>query len=222
MVSFGKKAKKESASSEAAVSSIPVPPAENSLVIDLPEGQKLVLGRMEDGTVIEVATWRGTGRPDSRTNRLMLGVSSTVSPPASSDPSEEVESPTNFVGRVLQGLLKSMSHLFGTLRARSVNLISDWIRKVKVHVSKRGDLTPKIDIPVGKNLKDSGKGIEDFEFDKWLQSIERELPNDGEVTPSSKNLSAEMPRSEQGVKKVSHKGSPGRKKTPIKKSQKRK
>ena len=45
------------------------------LVIDLPDGQKLVVGHLDPGTVIEVATWRGTGRPDSRTNRLMLGVS---------------------------------------------------------------------------------------------------------------------------------------------------
>lgn len=29
---------------------------------------------MSQGSVIEVATWRGVGRPDSRTSRLMLGV----------------------------------------------------------------------------------------------------------------------------------------------------
>lgn len=29
---------------------------------------------MTQGSVIEVATWRGVGRPDSRTSRLMLGV----------------------------------------------------------------------------------------------------------------------------------------------------
>lgn len=44
------------------------------LVVDLPEGQKLVVGKLEDGYVIEVASWKGTGRPDSRTSRLMLGV----------------------------------------------------------------------------------------------------------------------------------------------------
>jgi hypothetical protein len=44
------------------------------LVVDLPEGQKLVVGKIEEGTVIEVASWRGTGRPDSRTSRLMLGL----------------------------------------------------------------------------------------------------------------------------------------------------
>jgi len=47
------------------------------LVIDLPDGQKLVVGNLDPGTVIEIATWRGTGRPDSRTNRLMLGVSAS-------------------------------------------------------------------------------------------------------------------------------------------------
>ena len=45
------------------------------LVVDLPEGQKLVVGNLDPGVVIEVATWRGTGRPDSRTSRFMLGVS---------------------------------------------------------------------------------------------------------------------------------------------------
>ena len=58
------------------VTKLPLPNSDNALVIDLPDGQKLVVGKMATGTVIEVATWRGTGRPDSRTTRLMLGVSS--------------------------------------------------------------------------------------------------------------------------------------------------
>ena len=57
------------------LSRLPMPPSDSPLVIDLPDGQKLVLGNMPAGSVIEVATWRGTGRPDSRTSRLMLGVS---------------------------------------------------------------------------------------------------------------------------------------------------
>ena len=56
------------------VSRIPIPVSDTALVIDLPDGQKLVVGNMTHGTVIEVATWRGTGRPDSRTNRMMLGM----------------------------------------------------------------------------------------------------------------------------------------------------
>jgi hypothetical protein len=63
------------------VSSDSLPAAENQppLVVDLPDGQKLVVGNLDPGTVVEVATWRGTGRPDSRTNRLMLGVSNNES-----------------------------------------------------------------------------------------------------------------------------------------------
>lgn len=60
------------------VSKLPLPVTDSPLVIDLPDGQKLVIGRMSQGSVIEVATWRGTGRPDSRTSRLMLGVSSNA------------------------------------------------------------------------------------------------------------------------------------------------
>lgn len=49
---------------------------DSPLVIDLPDGQKLFVGKIDSGTVIEVATWRGTGRPDSRTNRIIVGMSS--------------------------------------------------------------------------------------------------------------------------------------------------
>jgi hypothetical protein len=59
----------------AKVSQLPLPISDSPLVIDLPDGQKLVIGKMAEGSVIEVATWRGTGRPDSRTSRLMLGMS---------------------------------------------------------------------------------------------------------------------------------------------------
>ena len=54
---------------------LPIATSDAPLVIDLPDGQKIVLGSLSSGAVIEVATWRGTGRPDSRTNRIMLGMS---------------------------------------------------------------------------------------------------------------------------------------------------
>jgi hypothetical protein len=69
-------AKKETSPEAPVVTTLPLPNSDNAMVIDLPDGQKLVVGKMATGTVIEVATWRGTGRPDSRTTRLMLGVSS--------------------------------------------------------------------------------------------------------------------------------------------------
>jgi hypothetical protein len=68
-------AKKNDSESTPVVTSLPLPSSDSVLVIDLPDGQKLLVGKMAAGSVIEVATWRGTGRPDSRTNRLMLGMS---------------------------------------------------------------------------------------------------------------------------------------------------
>lgn len=68
-------AKKSENESAPVVTSLPLPSSDSVLVIDLPDGQKLLVGKMAAGSVIEVATWRGTGRPDSRTNRLMLGMS---------------------------------------------------------------------------------------------------------------------------------------------------
>jgi hypothetical protein len=67
--------KKAEPQAPAKVSQLPLPISDSPLVIDLPDGQKLVIGKMAEGSVIEVATWRGTGRPDSRTSRLMLGMS---------------------------------------------------------------------------------------------------------------------------------------------------
>ena len=71
-------AKKKAAPSAPVVTNLPLPISDTPLVIDLPDGQKLVIGKMSQGSVIEVATWRGTGRPDSRTSRLMLGMSNAV------------------------------------------------------------------------------------------------------------------------------------------------
>jgi hypothetical protein len=73
---------------EPTISTIPMPVSDNPVVIDLPDGQKLVLGKLTAGSVIEVATWRGTGRPDSRTNRMMLGMTDGTSPVVSTPSSE--------------------------------------------------------------------------------------------------------------------------------------
>lgn len=72
--SVSKLANQESDKTAPKVSKLPLPISDSPLVIDLPDGQKIVVGKMTQGSVIEVATWRGVGRPDSRTSRLMLGM----------------------------------------------------------------------------------------------------------------------------------------------------
>jgi len=88
-------AKKNQNASGAIVSKIPLPASDTPLVIDLPDGQKIVIGKMSKGSIVEVATWRGTGRPDSRTNRLILGVGSTPAEGDTPSPTPETSSKIN-------------------------------------------------------------------------------------------------------------------------------
>lgn len=67
--------KKKNVAMQATVSKLPSTLNDAPMVIDLPDGQKIILNKLQEGAVIEVATWHGTGRPDSRTNRFMLGMS---------------------------------------------------------------------------------------------------------------------------------------------------
>ena len=99
-------ARKPQVPSTPEMTSLPMNKGDSPLVIDLPDGQKLVVGNLAAGSVIEVATWRGPGRPDSRTSRLMLGMSSGQSQSADAAPSE-AKKDSSVVAKV-----------FGSLRAR--------------------------------------------------------------------------------------------------------
>lgn len=93
------------------VSSLPLKSDESPLVIDLPDGQKLVVGKLANGSVIEVATWRGTGRPDSRTSRLMLGMSS-ASEVKENDGEASNEKKTKEKTSILGSLLTRLTGLY--------------------------------------------------------------------------------------------------------------
>jgi hypothetical protein len=95
--------KKKAIANKPIVSRVPLPVSDSALVIDLPDGQKLVIGKMGQGTVIEVATWRGVGRPDSRTNRMMFGMSSAEIDV--DNPESEVNRSTDFSGNLVSQIL---------------------------------------------------------------------------------------------------------------------
>lgn len=109
---------------EAKVSKIPIELSDAPLVIDLPDGQKIILGKMQNGAVIEVATWHGTGRPDSRTNRFMIGMTSGDSvSPNQSDPKSSDQSSTKKMRSIdskvalkkVDGFLTMANSLFNSL-----------------------------------------------------------------------------------------------------------
>jgi hypothetical protein len=95
--------KKKALPNKPTVSRVPLPVSDSALVIDLPDGQKLVIGKMGQGTVIEVATWRGVGRPDSRTSRMMFGMSSAEIDV--DNPESEINKPTDSSTDLLSQIL---------------------------------------------------------------------------------------------------------------------
>jgi hypothetical protein len=148
------------------ITNIPIAVSENPVVIDLPDGQKLVLGRLNAGSVIEVATWRGTGRPDSRTNRLMLGMTdaSAVAAAANAQPEEIKKS-------------KKLSLPFGSITLPNLGgllvkvksakeMLKSAIGSVKKAIEKSKELTPV-------------ETTADLDINAWIENISREVEAKG-------------------------------------------
>ncbi len=56
--------------------------------VELPEGHQLIIGELPPGTVVEVATWQGIGRPDESTNRFLLTADGPGLQPRRREPSK--------------------------------------------------------------------------------------------------------------------------------------
>jgi hypothetical protein len=153
-------ARKNEENSAPVVTSLPLPSSDSVLVIDLPDGQKLLVGKMNHGTVIEVATWRGTGRPDSRTNRLMLGMSS-------SDSDGQVNSQDSEEDMVVdKRSIKYWIWLAVQITRKAKDLVVTFLLKVKALISNKSN-KPKISKPV--------ESIED-DVQAWLDNIKSKQP----------------------------------------------
>lgn len=135
------------------MTALPMSGGDSPLVIDLPDGQKLVVGNLAAGSVIEVATWRGTGRPDSRTSRLMLGMASGQDKPAESAPSE-AKKDSSFVTTIL-----------GVLRAIT-SKVSALLSSAKKSRSEKKNSAPLIE-----TITPAARTSEAGEVDDWLNSI---------------------------------------------------
>lgn len=151
------------------VTQIPLPISESALVIDLPDGQKLVVGKMTHGTVIEVATWRGTGRPDSRTNRMMLGMSNTEIE-TQIEEEEERQATQAVIG--WRGQLQVALKVASTLGARVKGLVFKvWskARGVKSIRSKSDQPSPFKSLPF-QGKSESVQQLDD-DIQAWLDKV---------------------------------------------------
>jgi hypothetical protein len=156
---------KKKAAPQPVISEIPMPVSDSPLVIDLPDGQKLVVGKMSPGSVIEVATWRGTGRPDSRTSRLMLGMSSAEQVQAQAQSEKEIKSAKGKgkfdwkkpeLGSIdFIGIGRRLAKAPGALLTRI---------SIKNRFAKNEGLT-------SQNLTEKTNGSENLEIEVWLNQL---------------------------------------------------
>ena len=178
------------------VSNLPIPMPENPLVIDLPDGQKLVVGKLESGTVIEVATWRGTGRPDSRTNRLMLGMSAAVKDDANQQ-SNSITQPElvgnesvnddrhkNRIKIPIIGEIKFPKFDFKKAKNINVKSLSNSSKQIKnMLLAKSKELAPV-------------ESVAELDIDAWLANIKK----DSEAKVLRKTAKTKTTKSKSGVK----------------------
>ena len=174
------------------MTALPMTGGDSPLVIDLPDGQKLVVGNLAAGSVIEVATWRGTGRPDSRTSRLMLGMSSAQDKPAESTPSE-AKKESSFIATAL-GVLRTFVGKVGVL-----------LTSIKKSRGEKKSATPLV-----STIAPVSRTAEAEEVDDWLNSI---LEKSAKKQASAKEVAVKLAtdKKEVPVKKSA-------KKAPVKKA----
>jgi hypothetical protein len=154
--------KKQANTMNPTITNIPIAISDNPMVIDLPDGQKLVIGKLATGSVIEVATWRGTGRPDSRTSRLMLGMSDLTAVASTDSPqSTEVKAK------------KKLSFAKGSINLPNIGGILVMVKSVKGIVGST--------VASFKKALEKGKELEpvettaDLDINAWIENISREV-----------------------------------------------
>ena len=196
-------ANQEGEKSAPKVSKLPLPISDSPLVIDLPDGQKIVVGKMTSGSVIEVATWRGVGRPDSRTSRLMLGMGSgNVNEDSDEDASQQPgparppvsKKPQGFAGVIftIEQFVKNFSRINWSATAKALlqSITSKKSKKAKRPVEN----TSTVEAPVSPVIAPAitvSPVSEDAEIEAWLNSItEKAARSTSKSKPAAKKSPA--------------------------------
>lgn len=154
-------AKKQNGTGTPKVTSLPLPISDTPLVIDLPDGQKIVIGKLQQGSVIEVATWRGTGRPDSRTNRLMMGMNNGEAPTTQA---ESGQSSDKSQLEVISDWKSKALNTAKKLSDQTKTLITQLSIKVKKQKSRIAKIQPA-------NQESSSALASASEVDEWLKKV---------------------------------------------------
>lgn len=209
----------ETEKSSPKVSKLPLPISDSPLVIDLPDGQKIVVGKMTQGSVIEVATWRGVGRPDSRTSRLMLGMGSgNVNEDSDSGSSQSAPSSQQGTSapkaRGFAGFIATAQHFIknfnrinwpATIKALVASLTQKKSKKVKGSKQKiasgvaTAEVT-KLDTPIAPGVTIS-RASEDADIEAWLNKITEKATRETSSKAPAKARTTKPATSKSSAKK---------------------
>ncbi len=212
----------EGSQSAPKVSKLPLPISDSPLVIDLPDGQKIVVGKMTQGSVIEVATWRGVGRPDSRTSRLMLGMGSgnvnDESDQESTAQNSPQRPPVTRKPKGFAGFVYTVEHFFknfnkinwsATARALLASLTSKKAKKSKPAQPAVTAAAPTSDPEIRPAITVT-QASEDADIEEWLNKITEKASRS--TSAASKSAAKKAPaKSTTVTKKATSKSTAKRK-----------
>lgn len=69
----------------------PAPLEGYAATVELPEGHHVTIGELTPGTIVEVATWNGTGKPDESTKRFLISADGTGLSRRTSESADQIE-----------------------------------------------------------------------------------------------------------------------------------
>lgn len=173
------------------------------------------------GSVIEVATWRGVGRPDSRTSRLMLGMGSgNVNEDSDSGDNSQVQErkapvkPKGFAGFIfsVQHFIKNFNRInwSGTAKALLSSATSKKSKKVaKPEQASTASPTTVVDPTSGvKPEVTISRASEDADIEEWLNKITQKASRETTVKkPVAKSSGSSASKAKVSVKKAAPKAS---------------
>ena len=213
----------ESEKSSPKVSKLPLPISDSPLVIDLPDGQKIVVGKMTLGSVIEVATWRGVGRPDSRTSRLMLGMGSgNVNEDSDSGETNQSQGerkapvkPKGFAGFIftLQRFVKNFSRInwAGTVKALLFSMSAKKKKRVAKPQASNSETSVQSKSASPADIKPAvtiSRVSEDADIEEWLNKITQKAARETTAKkPVAKSTGSSAVKPKASVKKAAPKAS---------------
>lgn len=184
---------------------------------------------MTQGSVIEVATWRGVGRPDSRTSRLMLGMGNgnvnedsdnaenggQSSSAQGSSAQRAPKKPAGFAGVIftIKDIIKNFDKInwSATFKALLASMTSKKSKKVKepkpvtekVSTSQEAGVVPSVTV---------SRASEDADIEAWLNKITekatRETSKSSVKTSTKSAAPKSTPKSAPKVKATVKKAAP--------------